>query len=42
VLEANAGVMLEVAGRTGFGGPDLVDRIYHRALDLVFIEPGSS
>lgn len=34
VLEANAGVMLEVASRPDFGGAELADRIYHRALDL--------
>jgi len=36
VLEANAGVMLEAASRPDLGGPVLADRIYCRALDLVF------
>ena len=34
VMEANAGVMLEVASRPDFGGAALADRIYHAALDL--------
>ena len=34
VLEANAGVMLEVASRPEFGGTGLADQIYHAALDL--------
>ena len=36
VLEANAGVMLEVASRPEFGGRDLADRIYHDVLDRIF------
>ena len=36
VLEANAGVMLEVASRPQFGGLELAERIYSAALDLVF------
>jgi hypothetical protein len=36
VLEANAGVMLEVASRPELGGPELAERIYGRALDLIF------
>ena len=38
VLEANAGVMLEVASRPEFGGVALADRIYGQALDLVFTD----
>jgi glutathione synthase/RimK-type ligase-like ATP-grasp enzyme len=34
VLEANAGVMLEVMARGAAGGDTLADAIYHRALDL--------
>jgi hypothetical protein len=36
VLEANAGVMLEAASRPDLGGPALAERIYERALDLIF------
>lgn len=36
VLEANAGVMLEAASRPELGGAELAERIYGRALDLVF------
>lgn len=36
VLEANAGVMLEVASRPDLGGPALAERIYAKALDLIF------
>ncbi len=36
VLEANAGVMLEVASRPDLGGPELAERIYGQALDLIF------
>ena len=36
VLEANAGVMLESASRPDLGGPELAERIYGRALDLIF------
>ena len=39
VMEANAGVMLEVASRPELGGTELADRIYHRALDLALTEP---
>ncbi len=34
VLEANAGVMLEVMARSRANGDDLADAIYHRALEL--------
>ena len=36
VLEANAGVMMEVASRPEMGGPALAERIYARALDRIF------
>lgn len=36
VLEANAGVMLEVASRPDMGGAGAAERIYGRALDLVY------
>lgn len=36
VLEANAGVMLEAASRPELGGPELAERIYAKALDLIF------
>ncbi len=36
VLEANAGVMLEAASRPELGGSALAERIYFRALDLLF------
>ena len=36
VLEANAGVMLEAASRPELGGPELAERIYTKALDLIF------
>lgn len=38
VLEANAGVMLEAASRPEFGGEQLADRIYHRAMDLALAD----
>jgi len=38
VLEANSGVMLEVASHSDFGGAALADQIYHRALDLAFAD----
>ncbi len=38
VLEANAGVMLEAASRPELGGRELTERIYGRALDLIFAD----
>lgn len=39
VLEANSGVMLEVAGRAERGGSHRADAIYHRVLDEVLRGP---
>lgn len=39
VLEANAGVMLEVMARSHDNGDALADAIYHRALDLAIGRP---
>lgn len=39
VLEANAGVMLEVMARSRENGDALADAIYHRALDLAIGRP---